>query len=904
MNYPEQAPRWRRYLRMIRPNVLADVDDELRFHFESRIEELVASGKTPRDAREIAVAEFGDVQEVQRGLVSIDRRVAARRGRVESLRDLGSDVRYAIRSLGHSKSVALAILATLGLGVGANAAMFTLLETIYVRPPAGVAAPSEIRRVWRTVRFREGSQYWPGYSYVQFSAVTNALGDRATTATYAPPGKAKLGTGESTAQVQLSDASTGYFSLLGVRAALGRLYSADEDRLDNPAPVAVLSYSYWERAYGGKASALGSTIVVAAQKYTVVGVAQKGFTGIDLDAADIWVPLGSRARGRRGALSWWKSNSVNGFGILVRPAPGVDIRELEQRTTTALRRPEAAYGSSDSTTVARFGSIIAANGPGESSQEQRIAIRLAGVAMIVLLIACANVVNLLLARAVRRRREIAVRLALGISRSRLLRLLLVESALLSLAAATVALAIAYGGGVVLRKLLLPDVHWARSPIDGNVVLVCLGVAAASGLVAGLIPALQAAGPELTDALKTGSGGGVVRTSRLRITMVIAQAALSVVLLVGATLFVRSLANVRQVDIGFDAHRILTTSVGYDGPSASRDSTIPQRIAVLAQEIRALPGVDAAALASMEPMAGLSFVDFVVDEASTAPAHWDPVVTGISPNYFAATGLHIVRGRGLAPVNGRAPAEVVVNETMAKGQWPNSEAIGRCMRFSDPTAPCYRVVGVVEDSRVGQVLEAPQPQYYLPLGNIPDSAASFLRGYYVVARIDSQHVADITSATRALVHRDFPGGVPDISQLSQHIEPQYRPWKLGASLFTVFGVLALVVALIGIYSTVSYGVNQRLHEFGIRIALGAQLRDVLSLVIGEGMRTLAVGAFCGVLLSLAAGRFVASLLFGISPGDPITIAAVVATLLAVGAFAAFVPARRAARVDPVSALRAD
>jgi predicted permease len=890
---------------MIKPNVQADVDDEIRFHFESRVEELVASGTPLHVAREIAAAEFGDVENVKQGLVAIDRRVVARRNRAESLRDVASDVKYSVRSLRHSKAVALAILATLGLGVGANAAMFTLLEAIYVRPPAGVVAPSTVHRVWRTVRFREGPQFWGGYSYVQFSAITDALGDRATTATYRQPGRMKLGSGESAAQVQVGEANPGFFFMLGVHAALGRIYSTDETRLDSPAPVAVLSYDYWKRAFDSKESAVGSTIVLAAQKYTVVGVAQKDFSGIDLDAADVWIPLGNRAR-RGGQLPWWKNNSVNGFGILVRPAPGTDVRELEQRTTTALRRPEAAYGTSDSTTVARFGSIVQANGPGESSQEQRIAIRLAGVAIIVLLIACANVVNLLLARAVRRRREIAVRLALGISRSRLIRLLLAESAVLALAAAVVALGIAYGGGVVLRKLLLPDIHWARSPLDGRVVLLALGVATAAGLIAGLIPALQAAAPELADALKSGAGGGVVRKSQLRTAMVVAQAALSVVLLVGAALFVRSLANVRRVDIGFDAPQVMSTSVRYDNPVQSRDSTLPQRIAVLAQDMRALPGIADASLASIDPMDGFSFMDYVTDDApvSSRPEHWDPIVTAVSPNYFAATGLHILRGNDLSAVTGNAPAEVVVNQTMAKGQWPNRDAIGQCMRFKDASAPCYRVVGVVENSRMGAVLEPPAPQYYVSLGNVPLGGASFLRGYYVVARADPQHMTEITAATRALIHQQFPGAIPDVAWLSERLEPQYRPWKLGATLFSVFGALALVVAVIGIYSTVSYGVNQRVHEFGIRIALGARLRDVLSLVVGEGMRTLVVGVACGVALTLAGGRFVASLLYGVSPSDPLALAVVVVTLLAVGAAAALVPAWRAARVDPVSALRAD
>ncbi len=891
-------------MRLLRPNVQADVDDELRFHFESRIEELLASGETPLDARQIAAAEFGDVREVKRGLVSIDHRLAAKRSRIETMRDVFGDVRYAMRSLARTKGVALAILATLGLGVGANAAMFTLLEAIYLRPPAGVVAPSGIRRVWRTVNFRNGMQYWPGNSYVQFGVIVGALGDRGTAAIYGPPVKMKLGAGESATQVQVSRANSSYFSFLGVPAELGRIYTSDEGRLDGPDPVAVLSHDYWMRAFDGKRSALGSTIVLAAKKYTVVGVAPTSFSGVDLNAADVWIPLGSQRQRRAGATPWWQDSNINGLSILVRPLPGVSERGLEQRITTALRRPEAAYGAIDSSTVARFGSIVSANGPGESSQEQRIAVRLAGVAIIVLLIACANVVNLLLSRAVRRRREIAVRLALGISRARLIRLLLVESGVLAIAAAGVAVFVAYAGGIVLRKLLLPDVHWAQSPLDGNVVLLALVVATVAGLIAGLIPALQAATPELTDALKAGAGSGVVHRSRIRTGMVVAQAALSVVLLVGALLFVRSLTNVRNVDIGFDARRLMTASVSFDDRSASRDSTLPSRIAQLADQVRAIPGVQTAGLASMAPMSGFSTITYFTETDSSAlGAKWFPTVTAVSPDFFTAAGLHFLRGSNFPPHGTATPPQVIVNQTMAKGQWPGREAMGQCMRFAKRDAECYRVVGVVQDSRMSSILEDPMPQYYVPVDNVPVDGGG-LNGYYVIVRADPQRVGEITAATRSLIRQEFPGGIPQVTWLSDYIEPQYRPWELGATLFTAFGVLALIVAVIGIYSTVSYGVNQRVHEFGVRIALGAQIGDVLRLVVGEGMRTLTIGIACGVVLALLAGRFVASLLYGVTPSDPVAIVSVVVALVAVGVVAALIPAWRAARVDPVSALRAD
>ena len=905
MNYPDRAPRWRRYLRLLRPDVQADVDDELRFHFDSRVEELVKLGESPSSAHALAAREFGDVHEIRRGLVTIDKRVAAQRSRVEMLRDAAADVRYAIRSLMRTPGAAIAILLTLGLGVGANAAMFTLLETIFVRPPAGVVDPGGVRRVWRLLPMSDGVQFHPRYSYVQFRAISSAVGHRGAVAIFAAPFKRKIGFGESAVQAEVSYASAGFFSLLGVHPGVGRLYSTDEDRLDGHDHVVVLSHDYWTRTYGANPAVIGSTIVVAAQKCTIVGVAQPGFTGIDLDAADIWMPLGLGALGR-GKTPWWQNQNFNGLSIIARPAAGVDERELEQRITAALRDPAIRYMTADSNTIARFGSIVEANGPGKRSQEQLIAVRLAGVAVIVLLIACANVVNLLLSRAVKRRREIAVRLALGISRARLLRLLLAECTVLAVAAAGVAVIVAYVGGLVLRKLLLPDVHWSRSPLDWSVVLLALVVSSVAGVLAGLLPALQAATSNMTHALKAGSGAGVIQHSRLRNSLVVAQAALSVVLLVGAMLFVRSLSNVRATNIGFDAKRVMTATATYDDRLRTSDPTLPSRLTELATRMRSLPGVEAVALTDMSPMAGFSWMTYFTETDSVAgSSEWFPTATRVSHGYFDASGIHLVHGRDFPEWSGRAPLEVIVDQTMAKGAWPGRDPIGKCMRFETRNAPCYRVVGVVENSRMDKVIEKPSPKYYLPVDMTPGKIDGISRNpCCVIVRGDPKRTGELTAITRVLIRHEFPGSIPSITWLSDTLEPQYRPWQLGATLFTAFGMLALVVAIVGIYSTVSYGVTQRIHEFGVRIALGAQLRDVLRLVVGEGLRTIALGIAFGIVLAALGGRFIASLLYGVSPGDPMAIAVVVVTLLVVGAAAEFIPAWRAARVDPVTALRAD
>jgi predicted permease len=875
---------------------MRDVDAELRFHFESRIEDLVAGGMSRADAHARAEQEFGDVESTRTALLAIDQRSAARRSRREWLAVLLADARYAIRSLGRTPDMALAMLVMLALGVGVNAAMFTFLDSVFLRQPAGVVDPHGVRRVWRYHKFNGGAEFWSGYSYAQFDELRRGLADRARLAVYTEPWKTKTGAGDSQTNAEVSNASVGFFQLTGAHAEIGRLYDSTEDRLQDPQPVAVISHRYWSREFGGDRSAIGKRLVVGGSKYTIVGVVSEPFAGVDLDATDVWLPLAFEAAGRREKVPWWKSPNVNAFSILMRPTAGVSDALLEQRATTILRRPVFGW-LNDSTTTVRVGSLVRAAGPGAQKQEVRIAIRLVGVALVVLLIACANVVNLLLARAVRRRREIAVRLALGISRARLVRLLLVESAVLASCAAAVGVIVAFVAGAFLRRVLLPDIHWATGPLDWRVVSFATAVAMGAGLLAGLIPALQSASTDVTHALKSG-GPGVTRRSRLRSTLVASQAALSVLLLSGAALFVKSLSNVQNIDIGYDAPRIITAGVGFDDRTRAKDPSIPERLAIIERRAAALPGVANVALAMDRPMYNMSWLDFFTAKDSIR-AGFMPTWLGVSRGYFAATGIHFVHGRDFA--EGSADHSVIVNEEMARLAWPGATAIGQCVRFTTRDAPCYHVIGVVRNSRERQVIEEPQPKYYLPLSDLPPAAKGWAAGV-VTIRVDPAAAASVIASLRTMIRQEFPGGIPSVVRLSDYLEPQYRPWRLGTTLFTAFGVLALIVAVVGIYSTASYGVQQRTHEFGVRIALGATLGDVMRLVLSEGTRIVATGIAIGIALTTLAGRAIASLLYGVKPTDASTAALVALTLLASGILAALAPAWRAARVDPARTLR--
>jgi predicted permease len=426
----------------------------------------------------------------------------------------------------------------------------------------------------------------------------------------------------------------------------------------------------------------------------------------------------------------------------------------------------------------------------------------------------------------------------------------------------------------------------------------------SGLVAGLIPALQSINPELTPALKMGALGAINARSRLRSSLVVLQAGLSVVLLVGALLFVRSLKKVEGLDIGFDRDRVLTAGPHFQSNEVWKDPTVPSRLAQLADRIGRIPGVERTSLTSMEPMAGFSWASFYTEHDSLfSRPRWMPTYTSVSATYFETVGLRFVHGAGFPPdAQARGTGGVVVNEEMARGLWPGQNPLGQCIHFISRSRPCYNVIGVVEDGRMGSVIEAPSPIYFLSLADLPDT--TFRVAYDVVVRFDPARLTTVSSSIRQLIKAEFPNATPSLKTMSDRLAPQYRPWRLGASLFTAFGLLALAVAIVGIYSTVSYGVNQRVHEFGVRIALGARVADVLRVVTGEGLRTVAVGIAVGIALALAAGRLIGSLLYGVHANDPLSMASVAIVLLVVGGVAALLPAWRAARVDPVIALRAD
>jgi predicted permease len=890
---------WHRFTRLWRSADTRDIDEELRMHFETRIQELASRGSSARHAHGAAVAQFGDVDASATAAGRIHRPNERRRSHGDSLRDTAQDVLYSMRSLIRSPGFVISVVMTLGLGLGTNAVMFALLDTVFLRSPSGVAVPRSVRRVWAEHQFRDGPQYWAGFSYPQYAAIAAATAGRAETAIYKSPQTAVVEvSGRNMPETRISYAAPSYFSLLGVKPLLGRLYTASEDNLEAPGHSGVVSDRFWETALKRDPSVIGKLVTLGSATFTVIGVLPKEFVGVDLDGVDIWLPFSSQTV-PGGDPTWWRQGYRNSFQILIRASAGTSEAQLEGRAATVLRDLAATPGADLRTPSVRLGPLNFARGPGKLSQEVQIATRLAGVTLIILLIAFANLTNLLLARQLNRRREVSVRLALGISTSRLARLMIVEGILLSAAAAVISLFAAYWGAIALRSILLPDVRWASNPFEWRLMAIALTVSVLAGSIAGLLPAFQASSLDIAAILKDGSLGSGTGRSRLRTGLVVIQSALSVLLLVGALLFLQSLENVRSLDIGFDARKLLVAKLSFRDPRAWSDPALATRLNDLAVRIAALPGAEKVAQSSVPPMDGFSLMPVFTETDSLL----FPTVTAVSKGYFDATGIHLMQGLDFPTAERDAmPQVAIVNIEMARALWPSGAALGKCIHVGSRAGPCYTVIAVSSTGRRGKVIEQPQPQYYLPFEKLPPNGAFLSRGVFDI-KVRGPSSALLRSLD-TLVSRDLPGATLSATMLSDLLESQYRPWRLGAILFAAFGVLALIVSSLGIFGTVSYSVSQRIREFGIRLALGAKRSDLVALVLGDSLGTVATGVLLGLIAALAAGRLVAALLFGVTANDPATLIVVSLILLGVGATATLPAAWRASRADPLTVLRGD
>ena len=889
---------WHRLTRIWRADTAANVDDELRFHFEQKVEEFVAAGASASDARARAEAEFGDVQSVRESLRTIDGRVEKRQRRAEWWEGAAQDLKYVLRTLRRSPAFTITVVVTLALGLGANAALFSVLDQLYVQTPAGVTNALQLRRVYQYMPNGGRSFTRRGLSFPEIRALREVAPAGLAFAAFRNE-RGKVGRTRDGQEIGITSIEGNYFGLAGVQPELGRFFSEDESRIEGISMVAVISDALWARLYNRDPAIVGKEIELGTHRHVIIGVAGGKFRGTDIDAADMWIPLNSSGTLKGRNPAWYEDKNNNGIQVITRVTDEGAVGVFNARATDALHRVRI---SRDTLTRTFLASIIEARAGESYDKELAISTRLGGVAAVILLIACANVVNLLLARAASRQREIAVRLALGISRRRLLMQLLIESGVLAFLSAGLALVVAFVAANTLRALLLPGVHWSEGAINTRVAAFTAVLAVATGFLAGLVPALQASRPDLSKSLKTSVRDGGQRGTRLRSSLLVAQAALSVVLLVGAGVFVQSLRTVESIDLGYDTTQLMFASIGFDRELDNRSKEIAQNLPELARQIRGIPGVEKVALAGNIPMYGFSFGDLHLPGRDSLPGTRDRFLSVVSPQYFATTGTRVLKGREFTDYDGANGEKVMaVDENLAREFWPGEDALTKCLIVGKPDTECRRIVAVVATTHFSGVIEGPSSHYYVPMAQAGDDWQSGV----IVIRASSNKIGAVSAtAARQISQTLGDWSRPRMSTMEEIIAPNMRPWRVGASLFTSAGLLALLVAAVGVYSSVSYTISQRKQEMGVRVALGATSSNIIRLVVSDGVRVVALGVALGILVALALGSIVATMLYNTSPRDPFVLVASTATLLVVAVISCAIPAWRASRADPLSAMRAE
>jgi predicted permease len=815
---------------------------------------------------------------------------------------LAQDVKYAFRTLAASPGFVAAAVLSLALGIGANTAIFTLTDAVFLNP-LPVREPSRIIEVYTVDHLTKTSTNLgrTATSWLNFMDVRDQNQVFSGISAYIFGGVSITGRGEpkpETAQLVTSN----YFAVLGVKPFLGRAFVPEEDR--KPTPVAILSYSLWQNQFAGDSKIINQTVELNSTAYTIVGVTPSGFKGtLSVGNPDLfWLPISMHAQALSGLNeSFFQNRRFRSMNIFGRLQPGVDERQALANLQTIASQLEREYPKDNLGRTFEGSSLSEAALGGIRDQTVRVTIALSVVVGLVLLIACVNLANLLLARSAKRAREIGIRSALGAGRGRLIRQLLTESLVLALAG---------GAGGLLVGWLGSRLLWSFRPsgLEGNsislhmdlrVFLFTAAAALLTGLLFGLVPAIQASAPDLNSILKSGGRGGTESWGgyRLRGLLVVSEIALAMVALMGAGLFIRSMRKAEQVDAGFETRNLLLFRFDLASRhySQERGREFLRRVLDQAQST---PGIAAAAVASSSPVFQ-GFLGTTFPEGQDDPSKVGGILVAynpISPGYFDTVHIALHQGRVFNSFDrdGTRPV-ALVSESMARMFWPGQNAIGR--RFRSSTETTYReVVGVVADVASIGSGAPPLPTAYLPLEQSYQSSVT------LVARTAADPAALMKPVLANVQRLD-----PDLALVGALTMPEmisrglWAP-RAGAALFGVFGLLGLGLAALGIYGVMAYMVAQRTNEIGIRMALGARPGHVVRLVVGQGARLALLGIGFGIAAGLALSRLISGLLFGIGAQDPVTYCTVAATLGAVALLAAWLPALVAARIDPVLALR--
>lgn len=900
---PESLPaRVRRAFRFDLPRrtgaaLEAELDEEIRFHLEQRVDALMAQGWSRADAERAALERFGPFDESRQRMLHSAREREETLTMIDRLDNLRFDLRYAFRQLVRSPGLSSAVALTFALGIGVNATMFTVIDRMLLRPPAYVVHPDAIVQLVAGHLGQAFGQYT--LNYPTFRAVRDhATGFTDVSATY--QASLPIGRGESADRADGLLVTGNYFALLGAKARVGRTFRPDEDQEPSGAPVAVISYEYWQSHLAGDERVIGRPLFIATRQFRIVGVMPEGFTGLDVRGPDVWLPMSAAAAQLGGGAQWAINSGGSWLAIVARMRPNVPVSRAAADAMRVTREATVSAWFTGKTWDFAAVPIMSLRGESEG-MTAAITRLLTAMSLVVLLVACANVANLLLARGLRRRAEIAVRLALGVSRGRLIASLLVESAVLAALGGIAALIVTHWTtGIVFNRFFV-DQALHPSMFDGRVIAFTAVVTLVVGIATGLLPALQVSRPALASVLRSGSRETAHR-SRTRSSLLVAQAAMSVVLLFAAGIFVRSLGNLSNTRMGVDVDRVAlgTMNLGVAGYSREQGDAIFQRAF---ENVRNLPGVSHAALAMTAPFGG-SFGLNLAMHGPDSLIHVDAMYNAVTPDYFNTLGARLLRGRDFAASDrAGSPRVIVINEMMATRYFGRANPIGQCIVAGSDSLPCAEIVGVVENVRRQSIFEDSTSFVYLPLAQ----ATAFSRAREILARIDRDHSETVLEPMRRAIQLAAPSlPYADVHLLADApiVRQEFRPHRMGAMLFTVFGLLALLLAAIGIYGVVSYDVGRRTREMGVRIALGAPRARVASLVVRHGVAVTLVGVAIGAVVALASARFATPLLIGEGPRDPLVLVIVGIVLVVTAVAASLVPAWRAVNTDPATALRAE
>jgi putative ABC transport system permease protein len=802
------------------------------------------------------------------------------------MQTLWQDLRYGARMLLKNPGFTAVAVVTLALGIGANAAIFSVINSVMLRP---LPYPQPERLVWIWGANPSAGIKQEGASLPDFADWKTQGRSFAAMGGFTNYSPILTGAGEPE-RLTGAYVTDGFFTTLGVSPQLGRVFTPDEDRPDNRR-VAVLGHDLWQRRFGGDPGIVGRKITLHGNPYLVVGVMPPGFKHPlpgTRAPVEVWTPLGidPATMGRRSDF----------LGVVARLKPGVAVGQARSEMDALMRRLEGQYPDTN-----RGWGVILLPLLDRFVGDMRptLYLLLAAVGFL-LLIACANVANLLLARATARQREVAIRSALGAGRGRVVRQLLTESALLSALGGAVGLLMAKWGMDALISMSPAGVpRLGEVAFDWRVLGVAFGVALLTGLLFGLLPALQAASPLLNEALKEGGrGADAARGKRMRSAIVVAEVALALVLSVGAGLMLRSFARLQNVNPGFNPDHVLTASLALPGAKYEEGPLVVAFYRRLLNEVAALPGVESAGLVDALPLAGGSYLSFVIEGRPPAARTPDAEHRVVSPGYFRAMGIPLIRGRMLSEQDhAQTPFATVISETMARRYWPNEDPLGKRINLDDSqTAPWRTIVGIVGDVRNEGLNAEPNPQMYVSFAQAPR------QGMSLVVRGAGDPRGLIAGVRNKVVELDRDQPLYNVRTLEQALAESLARERFGLLLIVTFAGLALLLATVGVYGVLAYSVTQRTREIGVRLALGASRRDVLRLIAGQGMKLVLAGVGVGLLASFALTRLMTGLLYGITATDPLAFIVVSVLLIVVALVACWIPARRATKIDPMVALR--